>query len=262
MDTENGNFTAISDWSIIPPWGKERGGIALLEGVVNGELLVQLQELSGYPDSDGDFKGYATWNRGNLNLPGSSVVFPNASGQHQILRTEGVPGAMWAIHDTKSMLCDGLPIAKECSIQNKTYEAHTLTLSAITDSAKPSLKHLADLGTYGGVINNTGHPDPEDDGLYDSSGIRPDLPSQRSYRITGDAKDAYVMIRYDHQNEAEEAYTGYLEDLDFYLWKVPTNTNEAPIKKTFLNNNITIPCFRGFDFIFKAQWRWQALAVS
>jgi len=253
IDTETGIFTPISDFSFVPPFGAERGKIALLEGVVNGELLVQYQELSAYPDEDDAFKGYATFNRGNLNFPGSSVVFPNASGVPQILRTEGVPGKMWAIHDTKSMLCNGLPITKECSINPlyRNYEAHSLTLSAITDSAKPSLKHLADLGTYGGVINNTGHPDPEDDGLYDSSGIRPDLPSDRTYRITGDAKDAYVMIRYDHQNEGEEAYYDYLEVLDFYLWKVPTDTNEAPIKKTFLNNNITIPCFRGFDFIFK-----------
>jgi len=253
IDTETGIFTPISDFSFVPPFGAERGKIALLEGVVNGELLVQYQELSAYPDEDDAFKGYATFNRGNLNFPGSSVVFPNASGVPQILRTEGVPGKMFAIHETKSMLCNGLPITHECSIdpRYRNYEAHSLTLSAITESAKPSLKHLADLGTYGGIINNTGHPDPDDDGLYDSSGIRPDIPSDRTYRITGDDKDAYVMIRYDHQNEGEEAYYDYLEVLDFYLWKVPTVTNEAPIKKTFLNNNITIPCFRGFDFIFK-----------
>jgi len=45
IDTETGVFTPISDFSFIPPFGAERGKIALLEGVVNGELLVQYQTL-------------------------------------------------------------------------------------------------------------------------------------------------------------------------------------------------------------------------
>jgi len=240
IDTKSGNLTAKSLWSVRLPWAV--GTIGILEGVVNGELLVQKESplaISGY-DHESGFEGYATWKRGNLNLPGSTLVFPNASGQPQMLSTFGVPGAMWAVHDTTSIH------TVNDTKHGTHYTAHTFELSSIADSAQTSLTHLATLGPYGGVIR-----DPEDGDLWPSAGTMPLFPGEHAYHVTGDANNAYVMIRYDEQNIDLETYRGYHTLYEFILWRVPTNTSEAPINKTFLNNNITIPCFKEFEFIFK-----------